>query len=93
MDRREGSFTGRADALRPWSDLRDTGLLWLINRTVLHPRGFALALHFDEADEAVGWGLFGDGREPWGYVMDDEENDRFRRAMELLRPDEDARRG
>lgn len=30
--------------LRPWSDLRDSGLLWLINTTVLHPRGYAMGI-------------------------------------------------
>lgn len=58
---------------RPFSDLRDTGLLWLINRTVLHPRGYALALNYEEpmdGDEPTGWSLMGDGSEPWQYGCD-----------------------
>lgn len=55
-------------AFRPFSELRDTGLLWLLNRTALHPRGLALALHTDEAGEVLGWSLLvsGDG-DPWTF--------------------------
>jgi hypothetical protein len=52
---------------RPFSDLREKGLLWLINTTVFHPRGFALAMAFNEAGEAIGWQLLGDGKEPWAF--------------------------
>lgn len=52
---------------RPFADLRPTGLLWLINVTVFHPRGYALALHFEDAEHQVctGWSLMGDGSESW----------------------------
>ena len=56
---------------RPFNELRDTGLLWLINRVVFHPRGYALALHYADPDPgptggtATGWSLLGDGTEPW----------------------------
>lgn len=58
---------------RPFADLRDSGLLWLINRVVFHPRGYALALHFEdtpdrnlaEGGEVTGWSILGDGTEPW----------------------------
>lgn len=50
---------------RPFSELRDTGLLWLINTSVLHPRGYALALHMDDDGNATGWSLMGDGTEAW----------------------------
>lgn len=44
-------------------------LLWLINRTVFHPRGFALALNNDvlcaEGGNVTSWSLHGDGTEPW----------------------------
>jgi hypothetical protein len=69
---------------RPWSDLREDGLLWLINRTVFHPRGFALAMHFDDAGDALGWSLLGDGSEPWTYKPDGEEDDCFARAESAL---------
>jgi hypothetical protein len=40
---------------------------------VFHPRGFALALHYDEHDDVTrqpigepsGWSVLGDGLEPW----------------------------
>lgn len=54
---------------RPLSELADSGLLWLINATVFHPRGFALALHRQDG-ELVGWSLLGDGTEPWQYEGD-----------------------
>jgi hypothetical protein len=54
---------------RPFAELRDSGLLWLLNRVVFHPRGYALALHFEgaapELGECTGWSLMGDGSEPW----------------------------
>ena len=55
-----------ADFGRPFAELRETGLLWLLNRVVFHPRGYALALHFDDSyTAATGWSLMGDGTEPW----------------------------
>lgn len=69
--------------VRPWSELRDSGLLWLINRCVLHPRGYALTLVFRDG-EAVGWYLQGDGREVWQMAGD--EDDEFSRAEATLRP-------
>lgn len=53
------------DQARPFEDLRPTGLLWLINTTVFHPRGYALALYLDDDGQALGWSLMGDGTEPW----------------------------
>jgi hypothetical protein len=44
-------------------DLRADGLLWLINRTVFHPRGYALGYDPD-THEFV---LLGDGHEPWVF--------------------------
>jgi len=52
------------DDLRPWSELRDSGLLWLINTSVFHPRGYALGMSNE------GWVLFGDGSEPWQFGAD-----------------------
>lgn len=60
----------------PWSALRDTGLLWLINTAALHPRGFALAISYGDATrdeieagaEPVGFYLVGDGSEPWQFA-------------------------
>lgn len=50
---------------RPFHELRDEGLLWLVNRVVFHPRGYALALHLDDNGAATGWSILGDGTEPW----------------------------
>jgi hypothetical protein len=70
---------------RPFEDLRDSGLLWLINRAVFHPRGYALALHVDDGGEVVGWSLQGDGSEPWTFEDGPEQLDAFRRAEATLR--------
>jgi len=66
------------------SELRDSGLLWLINRVVFHPRGYALALHVNSGTgEITGWELLGAGRELW--VMEPPEDDNFERAEATLR--------
>lgn len=66
---------------RPFEDLSDSGLLWLINRTVFHPRGYALAITIADG-KATGWSLLGDGSEPWEYGTDGA--DKFRRAEATL---------
>lgn len=68
---------------RPFTELSDAGLLWLINRVVFHPRGLALALHADERGEFVGWSLEGDGSEVWTFSAedDDEQFERVRRTL------------
>jgi hypothetical protein len=45
-------------------DIRGDGLLWLINTTVFHPRGFALAVD----TETGALSLLGDGTEPWRFA-------------------------
>jgi hypothetical protein len=72
------------DRGRPFAELAGSGMLWLVNRSVFHPRGFALALHLDEAGNATGWSVKGDGQEPWAFLMDDEEDDRFDAANRTL---------
>lgn len=61
---------------RPFAELRDTGLLWLINRVVFHPRGYALGLHFDLDLNCIGWSLLGDGSEPWSMGPDPTDDER-----------------
>ena len=63
-------------------DLRADGVLWLINRTVFHPRGFALAIDPETRDLS----LLGDGTEPWQYAeaMTDTEDALFAAAEALL---------
>jgi hypothetical protein len=68
---------------RPLSELSDSGLLWLINVTVFHPRGFALALEKNtETGEVTGWELLGNGSEPW--VFSDSRRERFAAAEETF---------
>lgn len=59
---------------RSLDDLRTSGLLWLINRVVFHPRGFALGVVYVEG-VAAGWTLDGDGRDPYRYGEDIDEQD------------------
>jgi len=54
----------------PFRDLRSTGTLWAINRTLFHPRGFGLALNYPDASgtgSPTGWCLEGDGSEQYEY--------------------------
>ncbi|MEU7323347.1 hypothetical protein ABZ682_22770 [Streptomyces griseoviridis] len=69
---------------RSFSALRDSGLLWLINRVALHPRGLALALHVDVHGQAYGWSLIsnGDG-EPWTFDPA-TDNDGYVRAEKTI---------
>jgi hypothetical protein len=56
---------------RPFRELSESGLLWLISAVVFHPRGFALALSMDTVTGVVtGWDLLGDGTQPWEYAED-----------------------
>jgi hypothetical protein len=70
--------------VRSWDELKDSGLLWLINRVVFHPRGFALALVRDGAGDGgvVGWRLLGDGTEAWSMSL--PEVAEFERAARTL---------
>lgn len=49
-------------------DLRADGVLWMINKSVFHPRGFALAIEVESGNLT----LMGDGRQPWTYDHDIE---------------------
>lgn len=57
-----------------FSTFRDNGLLWLINTTVFHPRGFALAIHVDDNGTADGYQIIGDGSEEYRF---DDSTDKF----------------
>lgn len=56
----------------PLADLHETGMLWLINKVVFHPRGFALAMVIQEGEFAH-WVLLGDGSEPWQFESDTDD--------------------
>lgn len=69
---------------RPFADLCTEGLLWLINRTVFHPQGLALALHIGDDGQATGWSLKRtDDGEPWQYdqTTDWDGQQRARRTL------------
>lgn len=83
---------------RPFSELHATGMLWLLNRVCLHPRGFALALHYPdgvdpltvndgEAEQAtgepVGWSLLWDGTE-CGTFPESVDDEMFAAAEAFL---------
>lgn len=62
------------DDVRPFHELRKLGLLWLINTTVFHPRGYAIGLAYDGPNgtgNVIGWQLFGDGSERWSFGADE----------------------
>lgn len=53
---------------RDMRELSSSGLLWLINTSVFWPRGFSLALTFEDDGSFAGWELLGDGSQPWQHV-------------------------
>lgn len=78
------------DPGRPFSDMRSTGLLWMLNR-LLHPWGYALAFHTEpcnccpeENREVIGWSIMGDGSEPWKFGDDVPEDELFSQVMALF---------
>ena len=69
---------------RPFLELSECGLLWLINRVVFHPRGLALAL-YQEGEQAHGWQLLTATRgEPFAFPAH-VDNEGYRRAEATLR--------
>jgi hypothetical protein len=74
---------------RPWHELGESGLLWLINTIVFHPRGYALAIHLDDQGTATGFSILGDGTERWTFSENWPDNQRspddaFAAIKELL---------
>jgi hypothetical protein len=72
------------ETLWSFAALRDTGLLWLINREVLHPRGFSLAIDQDADGNAMGWRLTGDGSQPFDFGPEVDQADRLTRVKSLF---------
>lgn len=68
----------------PWHALRDFGVLWAVNATLLHPRGFAIASELPDMGspagpyDDAGWKLLGDGSEPWSFADDPDTHEKFR---------------
>lgn len=64
-------------------DLQADGLLWLINRQVFHPRGYALG--YDP--ETLAFVLVGDGSEPYTFPGDGSEEAALLARVRTLMPD------
>jgi hypothetical protein len=61
-------------------DFRGDGVLWLVNRTVFHPLGFALGQDRDTGE----FKLYGDGTELWSFADSLSEDERFSAVQTLL---------
>lgn len=45
-----------------FNEFEQSGLLWLINRLVFHPRGYTFGLVPDKNGNMIGWAVVGDGK-------------------------------
>lgn len=76
---------------RPLAELRTSGLLWLINRIVFHPRGLALALHYDKDETVTGWSLLrATNGEPFAFEPDADDRG-FKAAEQTIADARDGR--
>jgi hypothetical protein len=76
-----GSDTSSGGTLRVHEvDLRTDGLLWLINRVVFHPRGYALG--YEEGNHQ--FLLIGDGSETFSFGGESGETVYLERIRELM---------
>jgi hypothetical protein len=66
-------------------DLSESGLLWLINTTVFHPRGYALAVNTEQPVRLL---LLGDGKDPVTFADEMHEivEQKFAAVEALLKP-------
>lgn len=77
-----------------FEEMRFNGLLWMINRVVFHPRGYALAFQYPDGSdlsdveehlvEPEGFAILGDGSEPWNYHEDINEDHHFEMFNKFL---------
>lgn len=72
-----------------FGELRASGLLWLINASVFHPRGLGFALVYGDEDpdheRPTGWTLIGAGDgEPFMFPDSPEIHELFRAAEATL---------
>jgi hypothetical protein len=80
-----GNYPRACGELQALNTLPESGLLWLINRVVFHPRGLALALYQEEGGEITGWQMLAaDEGEPFSFSNRDDETG-YRRAEATLR--------
>lgn len=63
-------------------DLQRDGLLWLVNRSVFHPRGYALG--YDPGDGS--FHLLGNGGEPWSFGGDGTGETVYLEAVKRVMP-------
>jgi hypothetical protein len=86
-------YTEEQDGYRPFNELSESGLLWLINTTTFWPRGYSLGIEHratpeqheaGENGEAVGWKILGDGKSAWRASSDEVMDARFAAVAELL---------
>jgi hypothetical protein len=86
----EGPVASAADQLslsiRAKATWQHTGLLWAINKTLMHPRGFALALGTGAQDEVRGLRVLGEGTEAWSFESDHPEFTRWEAFLTSFRP-------
>ena len=83
--------TSSSVPVRPLGELMDSGMLWLINRSTFHPRGFSLALETDDGTgEVIGWKILGNGQELWSYQQyrDEEKFFKAEATLKSLRREE-----
>ena len=64
---------GNGETGKPFAELQAAGLLWLINRVVFHPQGYALTFHCEADGSVTGWSMQGDGTEPWSFTAADDD--------------------
>jgi hypothetical protein len=73
---------------RPFYEMRETGVMWAINRVLFHPRGFALSFAVEKGTENVtGWQIVGHGNEVVAFTNGDEdvEFEAFTALLDSLR--------
>lgn len=70
---------------RPFDELMTSGLLWFLNNDLLHPRGYALAVHRADDGAVTGWSLLGDGSEPWSFAPEIDAAE-YRAQVDALMP-------
>lgn len=65
-------FAVEGEMVVPWAEFHHQGLQWLINASVLNPRGYHLATYFPDDTYAVSTGFMiaGDGSAPWSMPAD-----------------------
>jgi hypothetical protein len=69
----------------PMNEFLGSGMLWAINKFLLHPQGFSLAFAMNKAGELVGWQVLGDGTEPRHFDADEPEATAYAALLDARR--------